>query len=266
MYAYLIAANVRGQGLVQIPDESLIRPEPSREAKELYERILAGDTEVSRGGKLRMLDPQSRMVIIDDLVGQAEKRVVTESLMGFSASELLGENERQVIVDRTTRRVTMFGNAYAKASLLSRVRPEMFAAVPDDIRAAFFEDVIVAIQEDQFDVVNEIVPALASHVEAVPQECHARFVEALMKQSSSNSYQGAPAARRILQTLPEPLATAGVNTLNVQYLLWYGSRPETREFVDRNIGLAGPELQPLLQDYLKMSRLEFLKRYDPDEV
>jgi hypothetical protein len=264
MYANVIAAAVRAHGGTDVPQDRLKPPTPSSEARELLERILAGDTDACRGGKLKMLDPESRGVILDHLVQNSEKRAVTESLMQITASPLLNEDEKRVIVDRTTRRVTMFGNAYAKAALLKSIPPALFLGVAADIRAAFFEDVIECIESDQFDPVNELVPPLANHLSAVPSELHSRFVHSLLGQARSSSYEGAPAAQRMLTHLPPQMAAAGVNAINVQFLLWYGHRDEVKAFVAQAAAHVGPDLMPIITDYQSMKRRAFSEKYGGD--
>lgn len=264
MHANVIAASVRAKGGNDVTKEMLKPPTPSAEARELLARILAGDTVACRGGKLRMLDPESRGAILDHLIQSSEKRAVTESLMQITASPLLNDDEKRVIVDPTTRRVTMFGNAYSKAALLRTIPSDLFHGVAADIRAAFFEDVIECIDADQFDSVNELVPPLANHLAAVPPELHPRFVLSLLGQARSSSFDGAPAARRMLTNLPQPMAAAGVNAINLQYLLWYGHRDEVKAFVTQAAAFVGPDLQPLIADYLNLKRRAFAEKYGDD--
>ncbi len=264
MYANRIAARVRAQGGSDVPQEMLQPPSPSPEAIELLERMLAGDMEASRGGKLGMLDAETQGVILDHLIQNSEKCAVTESLMQITASQLLQDAERQVIVDRTTRRVTMFGNPYFKAALLRTVPSELFLGVASDIRAAFFEDVIACIESDQFDLVNRLVPPLENHLSAVPPELHSRFVHSLLAQARSNSWDGAPAAQRMLTRLPQEMVAAGVNAIDVQFLLWYGHRHEVKVFVQQAAAFVGPELTPVITDYQNMNRNAFSEKYDGD--
>jgi hypothetical protein len=261
MYAMIIAAQVRDNGGSSVPAESLKVPPLSSESLELLNRILAGDQDASRGGKLRMLNPVSRNLILDQLIQKAEVVVVTEALMQIAASPLLSNDEQRVIVDRAAWRISMFGNPYSKAALLKGVSPELFASLPTEVRAAFYEDVIVCIEANQYDSVNELVPSLQHHLNAVPPELHSRFAHALLRQSQSDAWRAAPAARRMLTILPLEIARAGVNLIDVDYLLRYGYRPEVRRFVESNVHLAMGELATVLADFINLSERQFVEQY-----
>jgi hypothetical protein len=265
MHAMIVAARLREHNIVDIPGEALVPPRPAPEAEELLSRILAGDREASRGGKLRLLDPVEQGFVLDQLIAKSQQSAVAESLMSIATSALLSADERWVIIERTTRRVTMFGNAFAKAALLNGVPPDLFQETPCEVRAAFFEDVIETIDDDRFDPVNELVPSLANHIEAVPEELHERFVMALLRHSRSSARRGAPAARRMLASLPREMAEAGINAINLQHLLWYGSDDGTRAFVEANHRLARRELQPMFADFCSMTSRRFAERYAPED-
>lgn len=198
------------------------RPEPSREAREFLDRVLRPETALDAlARKLGILGAEDAAWIIDSLIerskGSTRAIAVLARLMpGLPSDQQLLAGERIV------RNVTLFGEIAQKAVLLTEFDKELLKLPDNAVRVAFFEDVFDIVKRDQFDEVNELVPALVGADEGIPQVLWGEYVMLLIGQSSSMSYKGAPAARRALVKLPNEVAKAGLSELSVERVCAFG--------------------------------------------
>jgi hypothetical protein len=130
---------------------------------------------------------------------------------------------------------------------------------------ALFDDVVHLIKHDQFDEVNDLVPALEAHIGSVPPELYADFVMTLLDQAGSRSHRGAPAAQRILSTLPDEMAKPALPRLDKRFLDSYGNKPFVHNFVKAFGKYADAKQRPMLKDLLKLSDQQFCEKYFPED-
>lgn len=269
IHAQVVANQVRSRANgepLSLPAE-LKRPEPSGEAKKLLKIMLSTtSTTLAPGGKLQLLTAEDRAYVLDQAIEEAPTLpAAVDVLMRIASSKLVTEAEAKVIIEKTIRHVTLCGTAPSKAALLNGISPEALAESSDEIRRALFEEVIEIIRNDQYVDVNEVVPALAGHCDAVPPELYSDFALALLTHSQSGARKGAPAAVRMLANLPIPLAQAGVNALDVDYFARNNLNETLKKFVTRYQHLAAPEHQALLKDFVTLSRRQFAEKHLPED-
>jgi len=203
--------------------ESAIRalsspPEPDDESQEFLKRILRPTTALDAlASKLRILGPENAAWVLDSLVRRTKESTrAIEALARLIPS--LPNDQKLLAVERTLRNVTLFGETRVKTALLSEFDWEMLQVSDEALRLAFFRDVFEIIDHDQFDEVNELVPALVKAQEYIPEALWADYVKLLINQSGSQSFKGAPAAKRALAQLSNEVAKAGLLALTPEVL------------------------------------------------
>jgi hypothetical protein len=117
---------------------------------------------------------------------------------------------------------------------------------------------------NQFVEVNRVVPALVQHVDSMPKELYKNYVFALLAQARSESYEGAPAARRALSTLPEAVAKDCIEAIDIEFLDWNSRYDDVKEFAKRYNHLDNAKQKGILQDLLKLLRRDFAETLLPD--
>ncbi len=263
-----VAAHAKGAGSkTAIPAH--VTPAPaSGEAKQLLAMMLDENASSTKfAGKIKMLSSDDRAHVLDDLAKAAPDNArAVEVLMQIATSPLVTPNESKVVIERTIRHVTMCGTTESKAAMLKRLPPDFLLDASEELREALFEEAIDTIKSDQFNEVNELVPALESHVLAVPSPLHLEFVLAILDQSRSESYEGAPAAKRILKSLPHELARTAIQTFDGAKLTSVASRHDMKAFVTAYKNLATADQVSMLDDFLQMSETAFCEKYVPDQA
>lgn len=262
IYAQIIASQIRtntpSTAAFSVPN----RPEPSQEAKEVAAIFDQGNIR-SPGTKLRLLAKQDRALILDQLIEKSAKSVTAVEIIGKLTSEenVLSADEHLLLLEKTLRRVTLVGEDETKAALFRELAPGVLASADAGLRSALFADAIETVKADQYDEVNLLVPPLVNHAEFVPAELQASFGLAILDQTRSSSWKGAPAARRSLRTLPAAVAEATLRSLTKDQFRWHVSDDDFRAFIAANIQFATNELRPFLEDYLKLSGVDFLQKH-----
>lgn len=238
-------------------------PKASPEARRFLRALLSADSPVDAPArKLSLLNEQDRAYVLDGLLqkGASDPRAVT--IIGdILQSKRFKVAEPVVIAEQLVRAVTLYGDVAVKAELLRAFPQAILAAAYEGLRLAFFEDLIGIVKRDQFIEVNKIVPPLVEQVGAIPEELHQDYVLVLLDQARSESYNGAPAARRALSTLPEPVARAGIKAMHVEFLVWNGRYDHVKEFVQDYQHLASSDQKTLLTDFLALSQRAFFKKH-----
>jgi hypothetical protein len=270
IYAQVVARCLRRSSLEPTDaeiDESVSPPVPTAEEKRLLEMLASELPPEAPDRKIKLLSPKGQAFVLDGLLKEAPARpTAVTALCRAATRNLLSEDDQRVTVEQLVRAVTLFGTPSAKAALFETLTPEVFGQVDEELRLALFDDAIHIIKRDQFDEVNKLVPALQSHIAAVPSELRADFVMALLDQGRSRSHQGAPSARRMLASLPEEMAKPALPRLDRKFLEWYGREKFVRAFV-RDFGkLADPKQRPMLNDLLTLSDRDFRDKYCPDDL
>ncbi|MCE9553906.1 MAG: HNH endonuclease [Planctomycetes bacterium] len=240
---------------------------PSGEAIKLLERMLDNTSLQSAfAGKLKMLSDSDRAHVLDTLAEKSPQMPrAVEILLTIAGSKLITDEEANLLTERTIRHVTLYGTTYAKAAMLRHLRPPDFAEASREVRAALFEEVIETIRNDQWSEVNELVPALERHVTALPSSLCEEFVLAIMRQSRSGSFDGAPAAKRMLKALPDEVARTAIHAIDAKRLCEVRNQEVMKDFISKYRALARPEKLAMLDDYLSLSYRGFSQKYGPDE-
>jgi hypothetical protein len=269
IHAQIVASQARAKAKGAEPalPADVSRPEPSSEAKRLLKTMIAGGAStMAPGGKMKLLSADDRAYVLDQLVEEAPGMPdAVEVLLRTATSKLVSEAESKVIIELTTRQVTIAGTPYTKAALLRGIPKEVLAASAADVRQALFEEIIEIIDQDQFGEVNELVPALVEHCAAVPPELHREFVLALLRHSRSSARRGAPAAIEALKTLPDDMARVGVNAIEAKYLVQHGPNDVLKRFATQYQHLATGAQKGLLADFVSLPRRQFAEKHLPDD-
>jgi len=204
--------------------------------------------------KLSLLNAQDRAYVLDALLRRASSDARPIIVLGdMLQSRAFPPAQAVLIAEQLVRAVTLYGDVTLKAELLRTVPEAVLAGVYHGLRIAFFEDLIGIVNRDQFAEVNKIVPPLVQQVDAIPEELYKEYVFALLEQARSDSYNGAPAARRALSALPESVAEAGIRAMNVEFLDWNSRHDAVKEFVRR--------YRNLLRDLVKLTHRDFIKKH-----
>lgn len=255
------AAEIRYERAAALNDKLTQGPSPSAEAQAVLEHAMSDwVAPAALAAKLELLSNGDRAFVLDRLIDQFAKEVAANSLAAVLKSELLSSEFKMVVVERLLRRVTLIGDISAKAHLMSLVPSELIQSTDTDLKLAFFREIIGIMHRDQFSEVNRITPAAVEGHDAIPDELHREYMDALLSQAKSSAYQGAPAAQRALQHLPEPLARAGLATLDDQRLL-YEHGDHLKDFVRRYRNFWQPDNAELLEDFANLSHHDFVEQH-----
>ncbi len=162
--------------------------------------------------------------------------------------------------------MTLFGETTEKTAVLSEFDVEVLQVSDEALRLAFFRDVFEIIERDQFDEVNELVPALVAAQECLPEALWAAYVKLLINQSGSQSFKGAPAAKRALAKLSNDMASAGLLTFTPEVLCRFGrSQFESAKHLATQYGNHVDGVQgTVIRDLTAKSWRAFTEKYDPD--
>ncbi len=269
IYAQLIAERARlaaHGGTRPVVADTAEPPRPSLEARRFLKVLLSADTPLDAPArKLSLLNEQDRAYVLDGLLRKAATDIRPIAVLGdIFQSDLFPETQSVLIAEQLVRAVTLYGDVAVKAELLRTVPPSILAAVYQGLRTALFEDLIGIVKRDQFVEVNKIVPALVEQVDAIPEELHKDYVLALLGQARSDSYEGAPAARRALSTLPEAVAKAGIVAMDTEFLDWNSRYDHVKEFAKRYRHLGTVKQKSILRDLVKLPHRDFVKKHIPD--
>lgn len=271
IYAQMVAGRSRSADVGSNVPELSESTTPSRlsvEAERFLKRILEADGSLQGADrKLSLFGESTRAQILDELQRQAsESNDALSALTAIVQGSTFPKDQAVLLVEQAVRSVTLFGDVSAKAILLRDLVPETLESVYEGVRLAFFDDLVSIVRRDQFDDVNEIVPVLVNHVGAVPVDLRRAYVTALLEQGRSHSYRGAPAARRGLAMLPDAVAKAAIDALDVDFLYW-NFHEHVKSFVARYRKLADPGRQQMLDDFVSLHQLDFMQKYKlPDST
>ena len=203
---------------------------------------------------------------MDQLLAKAEESAQAISVIcPIMQSPTFPQSQAILLLEHLVRAVTLYGNVASKAELLRACSNELLSTIYEGLRVAFFDDIICIAQKDQFDEVNEIVPALVGHISAIPEELHKEYVMMLLDQARSNSYKGAPAARRALMDLPDSVAKSGMDAMDSKFLTWNSRYDHVKRFVTQYKHLANPNQTDLLNDLITLSDKKFFEKYMSDD-
>ena len=265
IYAQIIAQRVRSREMPELAPDEPRPPQASAEARRFLDVLKAGKSSRTAGQKLLLLSSEDRAYVLDDLV-----RSAADSLWALAAlAEIVkwkdfSSDEGILLLEQVVRALTFYGKIACKAELLKDIPAAMLAKVYEGVRLAFFADLISIIHQDQFDDVNEVVPAIADHAQSIPPLLYKEYGLALLDQSHSSSWRGAPAAKAAIISLPERIASEVIPAIDAEYLMWNARYEPIREFVRRYRHLAaGPQAQ-MFDDLLSMSNRDFMNKHLPE--
>lgn len=197
-------------------------PEPSGEAREFLTHLLKSTTALDAlARKLKILGEEDSAWILDSLIKISNTSTRAIEALARLASGLQSD-QKLLTVERTVRNVTLFGEPEQKAVLLSEFGSKLLQLPDNAVLNAFFSDVFDIIERDQFDEVNNLVPALIGACASLPKALWPDYVMMLINQSSSMSYKGAPAAKQALRRLPDEVAKAGLRNLRSGVVSQFG--------------------------------------------
>lgn len=271
IYAQIIAERARlNRVTTELPElrKPPTRPSPSAEAKRFFMSLLSPiNPPHAPFRKLSLLNPNERAFILEKLLYNIpDDRQCISTLVILIQSSGFSCNEGILLLEQAIRSITLFGQAESKSTLLRDVSDDLLVRVYEGLRLAFFEDIIEIIKSDQFGEVNIIVPAIINHAVAIPEALHKDYALALFEQAKSTSFQGAPAARQALNTLPEAISKAGIRSIDKQFLFLNARYDHVKKFVEKYRHLAVSHQKVMLDDFISLPPREFIEKHIPEDI
>lgn len=234
-----------------------------REAKEFLDLVLNPSSSLDAlPSKLRLLGSQDGAWVIDNLVDATKKSARAVKVLS-RVLPLLSDDQQLVVAESAVRNVTLFGNVAQKVAALNELEPKQFEILDEGVLLAFFNDVFDIVRRDQFDEVNELMPALVNFTEVLPKSLWGDYVLLLIGQAGSDSYKGAPAAQRALKNLPDKIAKAGLIKLTPNFVGRLGFRTwdATQSFAKQYQALSRRAHAKMIIDVSALSWGEFSRKY-----
>jgi len=154
----------------------------------------------------------------------------------------------------------VFKPSLARKESILHLGSASLAFVDKSVLIEFFDAIITLVERNQFSEVNVIMPALAKAQDVIPHSLHMKYIEVLIAQSRSSSFQGAPAARSALTNLSGPTMMTLLEAMHVE---WLASQPIDanrilRELFSRHLNLVPDKNRGLIQEYINKDYFEFL--------
>ena len=270
MFAQVVAAQQRRSRIAETQHvlQPAATPKASSEALQLTKIILAKDSQIRvLGRKFALLNPSDQAYVLDELLRHvASNDNAISAIAEIIQSAEVPDQQGLVLLEQAVRSITLLGSTFTKAELLRVIPADTLGKVEENLRIALFEDIFIIIAQDQFDEVNSLVPALVQQISALPQSLYGKFVVCLLDQARSNSYQGAPAARNALGSLPNEVGRAGLSEIDSQYLFWHSNDEALRKLASSYGELTNEAQRAMWQDLNRMSYFEFRAKYleDPE--
>lgn len=267
MQAQIVAQRAHATG--DLPSPKLLVPVtsgPGRETENFLNMIVASKPSVaSLARKVKLLDPAEAAWLLDQLLEQVAQNCVLAPAL-FSVLTAFDTHNQIVAVDSVLRKVTLGGDVAEKAAILDAFPSAMLKLGDEQLLAAFFAETLEIVRADQFDEVNVLVPPLVRHMDAVPDELHVEYVDAMLRQANSRSHHGAPAAESSLRSLPDPMASAWLASLDAKRI-WAGHfrGKAFQEAVRKYAPFATGNAKTFIDDYIALGILQFGQKYDPDD-
>lgn len=238
---------------------------PSAEASILTDRALVGDNLSALGAKLNIVTALDRAAVLDALIEKSNASTAAVKALGaVLSSGSLGQEDETLVAEQMLRRVTLSGTTQTKAGLLENLPVEALASADEGVRSAFFRDLIEIMKQDQFDDVNRLTSPLTSAQGTIPAALWPDYVKAVLAQAESLSFNGAPAARRALDTMPATIAKAAFKFIDARYLVWNLRKQYVRGFISARLELAPRPKRKLVADFVRLSPADFTRKYDPE--
>jgi hypothetical protein len=206
-----------------------------------------------------LLEKRDRAFVLDSLVESFDSDPAVRSLMAVITNGAFA-SEATVLTEQLLRRVTLAGEVEDKARFMRLAPVAVLENTDPALRATFFHDVIDIMRRDQYKEVNLITPAVVKVQSAIPQEIRGDYMKALLSQADSGAYDGAPAARGALRTIPAEFARIGLEGLEDRALLSMDAT-SLKEFVANHPSLWDPARKEIFQDFVSMDHFHFVQKY-----
>lgn len=270
LQALIIAGRLHGMSVKEIPNKDIPRSisrssyRPTFEAKSILQDAKTLSTPAETLPlKLQLLSEHDQAYVLDKLVESFEEGSASDSLMAILSAEEQGEKDI-LIFEQVLRRVTLSSEPQIKAKFLSLAPIALLKRTDENLRIAFFTDIIATVEQDQFVQVNKITPTVPRVQDAIPKDLEERYTRALLSQANSHAWYGAPAAQRALKSLPNNLALAGLRSIDKESLLWR-SDEYLVEFLNTYRSLWPVDKKAMFDDFTSLSRREFYEKHCDDD-
>lgn len=249
IFAQYLASQVNGRAgeFALVPQSP--PPAISTDAQKLLTELQNnGEKERTPGSKIALLGYEERALILDQLIsncGDSSSSAIVA--IRCSRASIFDIENSQLIRQQVAKKIALFGKWWTLIAFLEEIQAAEFQEVTELLRNAIFETSFALVTDNQYDVVNKLVPALRKHQNAVPLSLSARLIEVMLDHCSSGAYEGAPAAKQILDALPDQMVREGLSVLTDDYLCRRGHMKHVRAFVHRNAHLATGNQRESLQ-------------------
>jgi len=242
------------------PDQVAAIGRPSQEAAAVLNEIRSGTGSINAiPRKLDLLSEKDRAHVLDSLVEESSRKDICETLLQI-LSRKAKDIETIASMTRLLRKITLTGTVDTKALLMKITPPDLLIKVEEGLRITFFSDIIHIMNNDQFNEVNKITPAVVLVHTAIPGKLRRAYLEALLVQTDSGAYQGAPAARRALRELPDDMVDMLMSLLDRKELSRHQDSEPIRRFLEENESRWPPRSANAYRDYITLSFFEFLEK------
>lgn len=237
----------------------------STDATRLLNSIKAGKVRSSSiTAKLDAIGADQRALVIDKLASECDDSNIMASLGGILRDPSFLDKTKQVLVEQMCRKAILFDSPEEKKAFLDEVPVEALCLVEEGTRSALFRDLISIIKADQYEEVNEVVPAIKETQASLPPSLAGEYIDALLEQCNSGAWRGAPAAKRLLESFPDELAP---HALEQMTLCWRSgkSMAMAKQFIKRYQSHWPNARKKQLRDYIAVKWETFVRRHgDPE--
>ena len=176
------------------------------------------------------------------------------------------DDQGLILLEQIVRQATLRGDSKTRAQLMALVPLHLLMQVDEGLRQTFFEDAIGIMERDQYAHVNVITPAMTRVQTALPPGIRASYIRALISQSKSGAWKGAPAAKAALMNLPDALMDAAFQALDVKTLYGDWGNETVKQFLLERKSSWPADREALYHDYLSLTPWDSRATYDVNNV
>lgn len=231
-------------------------------ATQLRDELRQGEAD-SVTNKFNLLDTNDKAWVLNSVwkASLADDNALAGLKQLLECGDFDSDNVRDLLTQLVKESV--FKPSLARKESILRLGPSFLNLVDRPVLEEFFDSLIKLVERDQYSEVNVIMPALAKAQDAIPDSLYWKYFQALVRQSRSNSFQGAPSAREALFALSEEVMTTVLEELNAEWLVH--ESPTAKDVLSslfaRHLNIIPEDKRELIKNYIDKNYLEFCKAY-----